>query len=230
MRAGGMDASYIDLADPAHLEFGYVRWLRLALRAAHARRIVHVGGGACTLARALAAEDPDGRQEVCELDADVIAFARAHLGLRRAPGLHVRHADGRAFIASQADGSWEAVVIDAFIGPRVPRHLVTIEALTDVARVAPVVLVNVVDDRIARELRAITAGVSGAFPHVWALGDRLGNTVVVGQSRPPSHDRIAAVAAADRSSPRLMTPERLAQLTATPPWRDGDGAAAAERG
>ena len=63
-----MDASYVDLADPSHLEFDYMRWIRIVLRTARARRVVHVGGGACALARALAAEDPGGRQQVCEVD------------------------------------------------------------------------------------------------------------------------------------------------------------------
>jgi hypothetical protein len=223
LRDGGMDASYVDLADPAYLEFDYLRWLRIVLRAARARRIVHVGGGACALARALAAEDPGGHQEVCELNAEVIAFARAHLGLRRRPGLRVRHAEGRAFIAARPDASWDAVVIDAFIGACVPRHLVTVEALTDAARVAPLVLVNVVDDRSAREVRGIAAGVSGAFPYVWALGARAGNTIVVGQTAPPSLNRIRALAAADPSPARLTTPGRLAHLTATtPPRRDAE--------
>jgi hypothetical protein len=221
LRDGGMDASYVDLADPAHLEFDYMRWLRLVLRALRARRIVHVGGGACALARALAAEDPGGRQEVCELNAEVIALAREHLGLRRRPGLHVRQAEGRAFIAAQPDASWDAVVIDAFIAASVPRHLVTVEALTDVARVAPRALVNVVDDRSAREVCAIAAGVSAVFPYVWALGARAGNTIVVGQTEPPRLNRIGALAAADPSPARLTTPERLARLTSTtPPRRD----------
>ena len=60
-----MEASYVDLADPSHLEFDYMRWMRIVLRAARARRVLHVGGGGCALARALAAEDPGGRQEVC---------------------------------------------------------------------------------------------------------------------------------------------------------------------
>src|SRR5664279_5488669 len=85
-----MDASYIDLADPSHLEFDYMRWMRILLRSVRARRVLHVGGGACALARALAAEDPSGRQEVCEVDADVLALSRAHLGLRRTRGLRVR--------------------------------------------------------------------------------------------------------------------------------------------
>ena len=96
LRQGDMDASYVDLADPTHLEFDYLRWIRIVLRAARARRVVHVGGGACALARALAAEDPGGRQEVCEVDAGVLALARDHLGLRRAPGLRVRGETRRA--------------------------------------------------------------------------------------------------------------------------------------
>jgi len=221
LRDDGMDASYVDLADPTHLEFDYLRWLRIVLRAAGARRIVHVGGGACALARALATEDPDGRQEVCEVNAEVIALARAHLGLRRMPGLHVRYAEGRAFIATQPDASWDAVVIDAFIAASVPDHLVTVEALVDAARVAPLLLVNVIDDRTARAARALAAAVSAAFPYVWALGARSGNTIVVGQTARPTLDRIAALAAADSSPARLTTPERLAHVTATtPPRRD----------
>ncbi len=180
LRQGDMDASYVDLADPAHLEFDYMRWIRIVLRTARARRVVHVGGGACALARALAAEDPAGRQEVCEVDAGVLAIAREHLGLRRAPGLHVRLADGRTFLAGEPSAAWDAVVIDAFVGATVPRRLITVEALADVARVAPLGLVNVVDNRSARDVRAIGAAMATAYPLVWALGDRAGNTVLAG--------------------------------------------------
>ena len=38
LRQGEMDSSYVDLADASHLEFDYMRWLRIVLRAAHARR------------------------------------------------------------------------------------------------------------------------------------------------------------------------------------------------
>ena len=114
-------------------------------------------------------------------------------------------------------------MIDAFIAASVPHHLVTVEALTDAARVAPLLLVNVIDDRIARDVRAIAAGVSAAFPYVWALGARSGNTIVVGQTAPPSIDQIGALAAADPSPARLTTPERLAHVTATtPPPRDAE--------
>src|SRR3954452_17759854 len=110
LRHGDMDASYVDLADPRHLEFDYLRRMCDVVEALRARRVVHVGGGACALARALAASDRERRQEVVEVDADVLAFAREHLGLRRAPGLRVRHGDGGAFLATRRDGRADGVL------------------------------------------------------------------------------------------------------------------------
>jgi hypothetical protein len=227
LRQAGMDASYVDLADPSHLEFDYLRWMRIVLRAAGARRILHIGGGACALARALAAEFPAGRQEVCEADAGVLAMAREHFGLRRTPGLRVRHAEGRGFIARQPDASWDAVAIDAFVAATVPRQLITLEAATDLARVAPLALINVLDDRAAREIHAVAAGLARAYRHVWALGARAGNTIVVGSARPLDLDRIAAEAVADPSPARLTRPETMAPLiSGSVPARDeGVGAA-----
>ena len=221
LRQRDMDASYVDLADPSHLEFDYLRWIRVVLWAARARRVVHVGGGACALPRALAAADPGSRQEVCEVDADVLALAREHMGLRRARGLHVRHAEGRAFLARQPDGAWDAVVIDAFIGAVVPRRLITAEALTDVARVAPLALVNVVDNRAARDVRAVAAGLGAAYPRVWTLGSRVGNTVVAGAVAALDLDRSGAGVAADRAPARLTPPAAMARgVAGTTPLRD----------
>ena len=223
LRQGDMDASYVDLADPSHLEFDYLRWIRIVLRAAGVRRVVHVGGGACALARALAAEDPGGRQEVCEIDAGVLALAREHLGLRRAPGLRVRVADGRAFLAGQRSATWDAVVVDAFVAATVPRRLVTVEALADAARVAPLALINVLDNRATRDVRTIGAGLASAYPRVWALGVRAGNTILAGAVADLDLDRIAAQAAADRSPARLTRPEAMALLVGgTPALRDED--------
>jgi hypothetical protein len=219
-----MDASYIDLADATHLEFDYMRWLRIVLRTAGARRVLHVGGGACALARALAAEHPDGRQEVCEVDVDVLALAREHLGLRRAPGLRVRHAEGRAHIAEQPDNSWDAIVIDAFVGARVPASLITVEALSDAARVAPLTLINVVDDRSAREVHAAASALAVSYARVWMLGRKAANTVLAGctPAHAPDVAIVAARLAADPSPARLTPPGEVAQIiAATPPRRDG---------
>jgi spermidine synthase len=222
LRQGAMEASYIDLADPAHLEFDYLRWMRLILRAARAHRVLHIGGGACALPRALAAEDPSGRQEVCELDAAVLDMARAHLGLRRMPGLRVRQGDGREHVARQPENGWDAIVIDAFRGASVPRHLVTVQAVTDVARVAPLALVNVVDNRSAHVVRGVAAGLGAVYPLTWTVGARVGNTIVVGSRAKLDLDRIRAQAAADPSPARLTSPSVLeGVLAGTPAWQDG---------
>lgn len=206
LRQGGMDASYVDLADPSHLEFDYLRWLRAVVEAAGARHVVHVGGAACALARALAAARPGDLQEVVELDPDVLEVARRHLGLRRGPGLKVRAGEGRAMLAARADGSVDAIVLDAFVGARVPRSLVTAEAMAGFARVSALVAVNVVDSKPLDEAAAVAAALEGAFPHVAAVGAasvvarrRGGNVVLVGSRTPLAVERLRARLAADRS-------------------------------
>lgn len=218
-----MDASYVDLADPTRLEFDYLRWMRVVLRAARAHRVLHIGGGACALARALAAEDPEGRQEVCEADGAVLALARRHLGLRRAPGLKVRHQEGRTFVAGQSDDSWDAVAVDAFVGAAIPRGLITMEALAEVARIAPLALVNVVDDRAARQVASVAAAMSAAYPRVWAVGARAGNTIVCGSRSALDLDRLAARLAADPSPARMIRPDAISRTApVTVAWRDDD--------
>jgi hypothetical protein len=224
LRQDDMDASYVDLADAQHLEFDYLRWARIVLDAVHARRVLHIGGAGCALARALAAADADARHEVVEIDPTVLDLARAHLGLRRTAGLKVRVGDGREHVAGRAGGSADAIVLDAFVGARVPRHLVTVEAFADARRVAPLTLVNIVDTRNLGDTRAIAAALTTAYPHVAALGSRGlrgGNVVLIGAVAPPPLDRIGPRAAADRSPARVVGPPEVGRLIAGhPPARD----------
>lgn len=220
LRQEGMEASYIDLGDLRHLEFDYLRWTRLILRSMHARHVLHVGGGGCALARALLAEDPGSRQEVFEVDERVVEIARAHLGLRRQPGLKLRVADGRAAISARSGRGADAIVIDAFVGARVPRHLVTCEALATYAQIAPLTIVNVVDTADRRDARAAAAALSAVYPNLGALaaGRRhAGNVVVFGSANEPDWARIEGSAAADASPARLV---RARELTGGAPWRD----------
>lgn len=220
-----MAASYVDLADPRYLDFDYMRWARLVLTSFKVRHVLHVGGAACTLARALLAEDPGSRHEVYEVDEDVLEIARGHLGLRRQPGLKVRVADGREAIEARADDSADAIVIDAFVGARVPRHLVTAQALATYARVAHVTVVNVVDTAGLRDVRAIVAGLSESYRHIGALAAgsrRGGNFLLFGSRSTPWRAQLESAAAADRSPPRLL---RAADLEGSAAWSDAEAAA-----
>ncbi|WCB94026.1 Polyamine aminopropyltransferase [Baekduia alba] len=234
LRQGDMDASYVDLADPRHLEFDYLRRMRDLVEALRARRIVHVGGAGAALARALAASDRTAtrRQHVVEVDPDVVALAREHLGLRKAPGLKVKVADGRAWLAGRADGSVDALLVDAFVGARVPRHLATREALRDAARVvAPggALAINVVDAPPMDDVRAIGAGLVEAFATVAAVGGgpvlrarRQGNVVLIAAHGPLPLERLRVRGAADGASPATLATPREVELLCrgTPPWQD----------
>jgi hypothetical protein len=227
LRQRGMDASYVDLADPRHIEFDYVRWSRLILRAFAAARVLHVGGAACTLARALLAEDPSSRHEVYEVDERVLEFSRVHLGLRRQRGLKLRVSDGRTALDARAQDSADAVVIDAFVGARVPCHLVTREAFAACARIAPLTVVNVVDTAGWRDARAIAAGLGDSYAHVGALGGgsrRGGNVVLFGSSNEPRRRQLESAAAADASPARLLA---AADLSGAVAWCDQDATASA---
>ena len=220
LRQADMDASYVDLADARHLEFDYLRWTRLILRVHAARRVLHIGGAACALARALLAEAPDSRHEVHEVDERVFQIAREHLGLRSQPGLRLRVGDGRAALDAARDDSADAIVIDAFVGVRVPRHLVTAEAFAECARIAPLTVANVVDTAGWRDARAVAAALGEAYANVMALAPgarRGGNVVLFGSASGPTNQRLESLAAADASPARLLLSADLAGVS---PWHD----------
>src|SRR5689334_21830673 len=62
----GVPQSHVDLDDPTDLEFEYVRWIAdiadLAAPEGQPLRVLHLGGGAATVARYLAATRPGSKQ------------------------------------------------------------------------------------------------------------------------------------------------------------------------
>jgi hypothetical protein len=89
--------------------------------------------------------------------------------------------------------------------------------------VAPLALINVLDNRAARDVRTVGAGLAAAYPRVWALGGRAGNTILAGAVAKLDLGRIAAQVAADPSPARLTAPDAMAPLLGgTPALRDED--------
>src|SRR5919198_974360 len=128
---GGIECSYVDLADPLHLEFGYVRRMADVVDLVRPPRApldaVHIGGGGVTLPRYVAAPRPRSRQVVYEKDAGLVEIARRYLGLRTSPALRVRIGDARDRLRERPDASADVIVGDAFDGVMVPAHLATVE-------------------------------------------------------------------------------------------------------
>ncbi|MFE3607876.1 spermidine synthase, partial [Streptomyces goshikiensis] len=81
----GAPQSHVDLDDPGYLDFAYQRrighLIDLVAPARQPLNVVHLGGGAFTLARYTAAARPRSTQQVVEIDAALVAFVREHLPL-----------------------------------------------------------------------------------------------------------------------------------------------------
>ena len=184
-----MESSYVDLADA-----GTWSSTTCAACATSSRRSAR-GASSTSAARAARCRGrwrpatPSAASWWPRSTATCSRWPRSHLGLRRAPGLRVRHADGRALLAAEGDASADAILIDAFVGARVPRHLATLEALRDAARVlAPrgALAINVVDAAPLPDARAIAAGLREVF------ADGRGDRRAARAARPARRQRRAA--------------------------------------
>ena len=217
---GRQDASYVDLGDPTHLDWPYVRRLGDVADVVRAPGTpidaLHLGGGAATLARYVEATRPRSRQVVVELDPVVVALAREHLGLRTHPRLRVRVGDAAALLPRRPDRSADLVVCDAFDADgRVPAALTAPGACAEAARVlrpGGIFALNVVDDRglplsraHARTLSAAFAHVAVVVPRALARGRAGGNAIVLASAAPLPLGALADRAAGSPDREELVT-------------------------
>ena len=185
----GVAQSYVDLDDPAHLEFGYVRRFGDVVDRLPPGQLdaLHIGGAACTLPRYVAASRPGSRQLVFDADGELVELVRTQLGLR-VPGLRVRVTDGREGLATRRDDSADLVVVDAFESATLAGGLATLEATQAIAgilRPQGVYLANITDGSGLPFARRFLATLLAVFPEVLLLADpgvlrgrRFGNLVL----------------------------------------------------
>ncbi|HET6878434.1 MAG TPA: fused MFS/spermidine synthase [Jatrophihabitans sp.] len=207
--------SYVDLDDPAYLDFEYMQAFADVLDALPPGRlaVTHVGGGACTLARYIAETRPGSPQIVLEPDQALTELVRARLPLPRSARVRIRPVDGREGVQALADGSADVLVVDAFAGGRVPGPLATREFFADAARTlrpAGVLMMNVADGRHLVYTRRLCAGLRTALPDLLVVADsavlkgrRFGN-VVIAASRQPLPAVEIRRAAAGANFPRTV--------------------------
>jgi len=188
LSVGGVAQSYVDLDDPANLEFDYVR--RFGDVVDHLPDgpldALHIGGAACTLPRYLAASRPGSRQVVFDADGELVALVREQLGLH-VPGVRVRVGDGREGLATRRGDSADLVVVDAFERARLAGGFATTECTAEIARIlrpSGVYLANITDGPGLPFGRRVLATLSEFFPHLLLLADpavlrgrRFGNLV-----------------------------------------------------
>lgn len=196
----GVPSSHIDLDDPTQLDFEYMRWMAGLVR--HHRlprlRALHLGGGACTLARCFAADYPEARQVVVELDGKLAELVREWFDLPRAPLLRIRVGDAREVTETLTENSRDLIVRDVFAGALTPPPLLTVEFTEHVRRVlAPggVYVVNCGDTRDLGTTKREAATIGSIFPYTVMIADpamlkgrRYGNVVIAGSDIPLGDD------------------------------------------
>lgn len=199
----GARHSYIDLRDPARLQFIYVRGLASVVDASFpigkTLEAYHLGGGGLTFPRYLAATRPGTQNVVSEIDGGVVRIDQEKLGLASEARMEIRVEDGRLGLARLDDDSRDLIVGDAFGGVSVPWHLTTVEALLDMRRVLKedgVYVANLIDYGDLAFARAEVLTLTKVFKHVVLIGEADdvgvdsattadgGNLVVLASDRP----------------------------------------------
>ena len=196
----GTPQSHVDLADPTHLEFEYIRRMAAAIDLlappGQPLRVLHLGGGALTLPRYVAATRPGSNQRIVEVDGGLVDLVRRELPWPAQARLRVRVGDARTALTEARDASYDVIVADVFAGARTPAALTSVEFAGEVARVLGSTgsyLVNVADGPPLRYARSQVATVRAVLPRACLVADaavlrgrRYGNLVLVaGRVEPP---------------------------------------------
>lgn len=196
----GTPQSQVHPERPEELSFEYIRrighLIDLIEPAGGAITAVHLGAGALTLPRYIAATRPGSQQQVIELEPELVALVRRHLPLPQGAAIRVRYGDARAMLArlpAALQGRAECIVVDVFRGARTPAHVTSLEFYSELAALlAPtgVVAVNVADGPQLEATRRQAATLRAVFGEVVALaeptvlrGGRIGNIVLAGSRR-----------------------------------------------
>jgi spermidine synthase len=224
----GVPQSHVDLDDPGYLDFEYVRRLGhvldTAAPAGQPLHVLHLGAGALTLARYVAATRPGSRQLAVEIDAALVDLVRARLPLRRGRSVRVRVGDAREVLESLPAGSFDVVITDVFAGGRTPAHLTSAEftaAVRRVLRATGVFAGNVADGPPLAHARAQVATALTAFPHAFLIADaavlrgrRFGNLVLAASPGPLPVEALTRLAAGDPMPGRVLYGDELTRFAA----------------
>ncbi|WP_330292505.1 spermidine synthase [Streptomyces sp. NBC_00576] len=213
----GAPQSYVDLDEPEHLEFEYTRRLGHVLdtvaEPGRALDVLHLGGGALTLPRYLAATRPGSRQDVVEADRGLLDLVVEHLPLPVGAGIALHAADARAWLEAAPDDCADVLVADVFGGSRVPAHLTSLTYAEEAERVLRgdgVYLANLADAAPFAFLRSQLATFSAVFEELALIaepgvlrGRRFGNAVLVASHRPLDPAALSRRVASDAFPARL---------------------------
>lgn len=176
--AGGVEQSYVDVTDPTYLHFEYVRRMAaavdLAAPAGVPLEVLHLGGGALTLPRYVAATRPGSVQVVVERDPAVVDLVARDLPPPPA-GVEIQVADARDAVTAAPADRYDLVLADVYRAARMPPQVATLAFATEVARVLRpdgIYVVNVTDLPPLVGTRVQAATLRAVFADVCVVADR----------------------------------------------------------
>jgi hypothetical protein len=240
----GVEQSYVDLGDPTHLRYSYVRRLASVLRLAAPVgvpvKVLHLGGGGLTLPRLVRATRPGSSQLVVERDAELVALVTRVLPM--ADPVEILIGDARDAV-ERLSGSYDVIVVDVFDGARLPASVAgtgfAAAAAARALRPGGMLAMNLTDVPPLASSRRQVATLRVAFGEVCLVaggpmfrGRRAGNVVLVaGRMRGDLPVRGLALAAARDAEPgRVLHGAGLDTFTAGATARlDEPGEAASGR-
>ncbi|MFF9127443.1 spermidine synthase [Streptomyces sp. NPDC014889] len=234
----GAPQSYVDLDAPAHLEFEYARRLGHALdtvaEPGSRLDVLHLGGGALTLPRYVAATRPGSRQDVVEADRGLLELVVAHLPLPDGADVSLHTVDARAWLEAAPDDSADVLIADVFGGSRVPAHLTSLGYVREAERVLRpdgVYLANLADSAPFAFLRSQLATLAVVFEEIALIaepavlrGRRFGNAVLIAAHRPLDVAALTRRTASDAFPARVEHGAALREFTGSAEPVPDDGA------
>jgi hypothetical protein len=235
---GGVAQSYVDLADPTHLAFEYVRRIATVLRSVRPpgvpMKVLHLGGGGLTLPRFVAATRPGSAQKVVERDGDLLTMVSRTLP----PPADVRVVvgDAREVLDREEPAAYDVIVSDVFDGAAMPGSVAGTGFAAAAARAlrpGGLLTMNLTDLPPLAGTRIRAATLRTAFADVGLLaagamlrGRKAGNMVLVAglSAGDLPADRLAAAAARDAEPGRLLHGRELDDfIGGAKPRLDGPG-------
>ncbi|WP_375400985.1 spermidine synthase [uncultured Amnibacterium sp.] len=225
----GTPQSSVDLDDPTQLGFEYIERIGhvidLLAEPAEPITALHLGAGALTLPRYVAVTRPGSRQQVVELERDLVDLVRERLPLPQGANIRIRYGDARDVVGRLPEGLHGAVdlaVVDIFAGARIPPQVTTREFYGRVASLLSpdgVMAVNVADGAGLQFARTQMATVHAVLPELAVLaeaqvlkGRRFGNLVLVASRRTQPLDWLPRLLAAGPHPAQAVSGDDLRRL------------------
>ena len=197
----GTPQSHVDTEDPTELHFDYIRRIGNVIDAAFPKgapiTALHLGAGALTVPRYIDATRTGSRQQVIEIERELIDFVREHAPLPRGASIRCRYGDARAVMSTLPPGltgNIDLVVVDVFRGARTPAHVTSVEfyrIAQSLLSAQGVLVVNIADGPPLAFARSQLATLRHVFTDAAATGEhgvmkskRFGNVVIVASDAP----------------------------------------------